>query len=117
MTGPAPQIVGGLIRLALRHLDIVRCPRCLRGTLTVDLDRVAMSCSNGCGQVAHAVGQAARRLTGELRQEGEALLSFCAAAEKEPAPEELLYDLACRLPTGARELVIDLVVKAARMAA
>jgi hypothetical protein len=112
--------VGGLIRSALAHLEIDRCPRCLKGRLTVDLDRVAMSCSKGCSNVAGAVGEAAPRLTGGLRGEGEALMGFCAAAEKRPPADELLYGLAVQLPASLeleRERIVDIAVGMMRRAA
>jgi hypothetical protein len=112
---PPSIVVGGAVRSALDHLDIDRCPRCLRGRLTVDLDRYAVTCDRGCARVGEAVAEAARRLTGALRDEGEALLSVCLAAERRPAATDILYSLACGLPASEdREHLIDTIVGIAR---
>jgi hypothetical protein len=120
-------VAGGAIRSAIAHLQITRCPRCQRGDLAIDLDRVRMTCTRGCAAVAGAVAEAARRLTGGLRAEGEALIRFAAEASNErfapePGPRrsavrDAIYVAACGLPPSReRERIIALVVGVERRA-
>jgi len=118
---------GGAIRSALAHLQITRCPRCQRGDLAIDMDRLRITCTRGCAAVAGAVGEVARRLTGKLRAEGEALIRFAGEASRErlapePGPQrsavrDALYTAACKLPASReRERIIALVVGVERRA-
>ncbi len=104
-------IVSGMIRSALAHLSITNCPRCLRGTLVVDLDRRALTCSKRCPDVAGAVGEAARALRGGFQDEGAALLELCVQAQRRRYPDsvERIYVAACELPESpAREAILRL---------
>jgi len=123
-------VSGGMIRAALAHLSIDRCPRCLRGDLIVDLDRRAISCTKHCDDVAQAVGEAAPRLTGGLRAEGESLMRFCLEAVRNQqhagnpdylpirsADRDAAYIFACGLqPSPNRDRLLDLCVRAERWA-
>lgn len=75
-------ILVDVVRSALMHLSIDKCPRCLVGELIVDVARSRFDCSRGCDDVAGAIGEATKALTGPLKGEGATLAMMCRKANR-----------------------------------
>lgn len=92
----------GVIRSALHHLSVDRCPRCLNGDLHIDIDRVSIACSRRCIGVARAVGECAKALTGKYAGERSSLKAFTDACTRNGDTEcrslDSIYTATCMLP-------------------
>jgi hypothetical protein len=104
-------ILVDIVSSALSHLAIDYCPRCLTGELFVDVARARFECGNRCADVAEAIGEAAARLTGELKGEGQTLAMVARKATRRTLEER--YADACKDARSCSRLAVEIERSAA----